>query len=80
MTDLKSRLQKDIDRKIDGVIKADDDTRILQEIDEYVITREIRKHLDKLIEGYSESIEAVKRKNNYPYNGVWISGYFGSGK
>jgi hypothetical protein len=80
MTDLKSILQKDIDRKIDGVIKADDDTRILQEIDEYVITREIKKHLDKLIEGYSESIEAVKRKNNYPYNGVWISGYFGSGK
>ncbi len=80
MIDLKSILQKDIDRKIDGVIKADDDTRILQEIDEYVITREIKKHLDKLIEGYSESIEAVKRKNNYPYNGVWISGYFGSGK
>ena len=80
MTDLKSILQKDIDRTIDGVIKADDDTRILQEIDEYVITREINKHLDKLIAGYSESIEAVKRKNNYPYNGVWISGYFGSGK
>ncbi|WP_319414782.1 DUF6079 family protein [Marispirochaeta aestuarii] len=80
MADLKSILVNDIERTIDGVIKADDRAHIRQEIEEYVITQEVAKHLDKFIEGYRESIEGVRRGENYPYNGVWISGYFGSGK
>lgn len=80
MTDLKTILKKKIDRTIDGVVKADDEGNILQEVEEYVITREINKHLDKLISGYSASVDAVKRNQGYAYNGVWISGYFGSGK
>lgn len=80
MTDLKTILKKRIDRTIDGVVKADDEGSILSEVEEYVITREIRKHLDKLISGYSASIEAVKRGSGFSYNGAWISGYFGSGK
>lgn len=80
MTDLKSILKNDIDRTIDGVIKADDKSSIRMEVEEYVLTREVVKHLDKLIEGYNESINEQKRGKTYPFNGVWISGYFGSGK
>ena len=62
---------KPVDRHIDGVIKADDDLRLLTEIEEYVITDEVRKALDKFLNQYLDS-KVV--------NGVWISGFFGSGK
>ena len=37
--------RKDVHRKIDTVIKADDQTNIFQEVDEYVVTREISNRL-----------------------------------
>jgi len=70
-------LKKDITRSIDGVIKASDESHLLQEVEEFVITKEIYRELKRFVESYSESIE---NSNNFPYNGVWISGYFGSGK
>ncbi len=77
MPALKDILAKDIGRDIDGVIKANDERHILQEVEEYVITREIERELKRLVEGYKE---ATLSRSAYPYNGVWISGYFGSGK
>ncbi|MDX9802207.1 MAG: BREX system P-loop protein BrxC, partial [Spirochaetia bacterium] len=64
----------------DGVIKADDELHAMQEVEEYVITQELKKHLGKLVDGYIDSIDKVKKNQTSPYNGVWISGYFGSGK
>ena len=77
MTTLKEILAKDISRDIDGVIKAEDERHLVQEVEEYVITKEIAKELRKLVEALKD---ATSEKGNYPYNGVWISGYFGSGK
>ena len=63
--------EKPIDRPIDGVIKADDDASLRTELEEYVITGEIGKRLGEFLDAY----------NNYSTaNGVWISGFFGSGK
>ena len=68
---LKEIFEKDIDRPIDSVIKADDEESILNELEEYVITNELEKHLNRFFQEY----------NNYTNkNGVWISGFFGSGK
>jgi len=68
---LKEIFQKPIDRAIEGVIKADDDSSLHLEIDEYVLTNEISKRLESFLNAY----------NNYEdANGVWISGFFGSGK
>lgn len=64
--------EKSIDRRIDGVIKADDDSHIFDEVMEYVLTKEITKNLTSLLEEYNDP-GSVK-------NGVWISGFFGSGK
>jgi hypothetical protein len=63
--------QKPVDRAIDGVIKADDEASLRIELDEYVVTTEIGRRLEDFLEAY----------NNYTTaNGVWISGFFGSGK
>lgn len=70
-------LKKDITRAIDGVIKANDESHLLQEVEEFVITRDIERDLKKLTESYGESIA---KGRSFPFNGVWISGYFGSGK
>ena len=68
---LKDIFEKPVDRAIDGVIKADDEASLRIELDEYVITGEIGQRLEQFLEAY----------NNYDTsNGVWISGFFGSGK
>jgi len=69
--------KKDINRNIEGVIKADNltDEAIFQEVDEYVITNDLNKKLDDFFAEYSLSIG--KPTQNI---GVWISGHFGSGK
>ncbi len=74
---IKEILKKDISRSIDGVIKASDESHLLQEVEEYVITREVDRELRRLVESYAKSID---KRSSFPFNGVWISGYFGSGK
>jgi len=63
--------EKDINRNIETVIKADDRAHISDEIAEYVITKEIYKKIQPLFDDYINYAGA---------NGVWISGFFGSGK
>jgi hypothetical protein len=62
---------KDIRRPIEGVIKADDVAHLGTEVEEYVLTGEAAKGLELLLEEYTSYTNA---------NGVWISGFFGSGK
>lgn len=62
---------KDINRSIEGVVKADDVHNLNVEIEEYVLTKDAASGLSDLLEAYT----------NYSHaNGVWISGFFGSGK
>ncbi|WP_312608293.1 BREX system P-loop protein BrxC [Agrobacterium pusense] len=68
---LKEIFRKPLDRPIEGVIKADDDASLRIELDEYVITKEIEKRLEQFLDAYT---------NYETANGVWISGFFGSGK
>ncbi|WP_027928180.1 BREX system P-loop protein BrxC [Amycolatopsis benzoatilytica] len=62
---------KDIQRPIEGVIKADDVAHLGTEVDEYVLTNEAAKGMEILLEEYTSYTNA---------NGVWISGFFGAGK
>ena len=67
----------DINRDINGVIKVaqNDERSIEQELREYIITRELRRHFNTFLNNYEKSL-------SYPTDkiGVWISGFFGSGK
>lgn len=72
--------ERDIHRSINGVVKADqlDESSVWQELDEFVVTRELNKHVATLVEvllSTLDSDEAAADKN-----GVWVSGFFGSGK
>ncbi len=74
---IRDMFSRKINREISGVVKVaqTDEKKIYQELDEYVVTREISKHLSKFYENYSRSINGKTDKM-----GVWISGFFGSGK
>lgn len=69
--------EKDITREIQGVIKVDqrDEEVIYNDLEEYVVTRELYKHLDTFFSAYIKSINGHTDKM-----GCWISGFFGSGK
>lgn len=71
MKRLNDIFKKDYARTIETVIKADDQEHIYQEVDEYVITRDVSKKLSDFFEAYNDAGGT---------NGVWISGFFGSGK
>ena len=63
--------EKPADRPMEGVIKADDDEHLAGEVEEYIVTNEVSKHLDTFLDVYNSGDSA---------QGVWISGFFGSGK
>lgn len=68
---------KSIDRDIKGVIKVaqNDEENVKQEIEEYVVTNELEVHFRDFFEAYQKGIDGLTDKM-----GVWISGFFGSGK
>ena len=74
---IKQLFQEDINRKINGVVKVDQNaTEILvQELDEYVITKDLKKHFITFFNNYGASLQEQTADI-----GVWISGFFGSGK
>ena len=74
---LQNIFKADINRDINGVIKVaqDDEQSIVQELSEYIITKELRRHFNTFLNHYERSLEQPTDKI-----GVWISGFFGSGK
>ncbi|WP_312046532.1 BREX system P-loop protein BrxC [Anaerotignum sp.] len=74
---IKNMFSKPIDRDIKGVIKVGqgDDENVKQELEEYVVTRELQKHFADFFASYKKGIVG-----NTDKMGVWISGFFGSGK
>ena len=74
---IQSMFKDDINRKINGVVKVDQDESsvLVQELNEYVITRELKKHFITFFNNYIESFNETTADI-----GVWISGFFGSGK
>lgn len=79
---IKDLFVKDITRSINGVIKADqlDEESIWNELDEYVVTRELDLRLRDFFGAYLKAVDNPKDPNVASTIGVWISGYFGSGK
>lgn len=70
---------KPLDRSINGVVKADqdDNATVYQELDEYIVTNELETHFRAFFESYATDLSDPSIANRV---GVWISGFFGSGK
>jgi hypothetical protein len=79
---IKNLFERDIFRPINGVVKADqlDESSVWQELDEFVITRELDQHFRKFISWYLETVDQGKKPDPTGKMGIWISGFFGSGK
>lgn len=74
---IKDIFAKSIDRDIKGVITIGDeqDANVKQELEEYVVTKELDNHFKDFFAAYAEGIH-----HDTTNMGVWISGFFGSGK
>lgn len=74
---IKEMFKDDIERKINGVVQVEQEKEdvIKQEVKEYVVTSELKKHYTQFFNEYSESFS--EPTDNV---GVWITGFFGSGK
>lgn len=74
---IKELFHKDIEREIQGVVVVDEkeETKAEQELEEFVVTEEMETHLDTFFETYNKAYTQPTDRV-----GVWISGFFGSGK
>ena len=79
---IRSLFAKDLRRPINGVVKADqlDEAVVWQELDEYVVTSELDRHFRNFFGAYASSLGNADDAAHTSGTGVWISGYFGSGK
>ena len=74
---IQDMFERDIDRDINGVVKVaqEDEAAVEQELSEYVVTRELGRHFASFFDSYEHALDTPTDKV-----GVWISGFFGSGK
>ncbi len=79
---IKELFAKPIGRPINGVIKADqrDDESVWQELDEYVATKQVTEYLRRFFDAYLAAVDNPNDPAVVSRMGVWVSGFFGSGK
>ena len=79
---IRALFSKPVDRPINGVIKADQDdaASVWQELEEYVVTKELDRHLRGFFTAFLNASDNVGDPRILGLIGVWISGFFGSGK
>ena len=70
-------VSKPIDRRIEKVItyESNNEDLLKQEILEYVATESIEKHMERLLDLFEDGMS----NGNFEI-GVWVSGFYGSGK
>jgi len=77
MTTMGDLLHRDLSRKIEEIIQVDqaDEQSVYDEITEYVATNSIREQYHQLFQAIAEAPSDPDERI-----GVWVSGFFGSGK
>lgn len=79
---IKELFVKSLERPINSVVKVDqlDTNTTWQELDEYVITTELRRHYRTFFDNYLKTLDNGNNSTLNSQIGVWVSGFFGSGK
>lgn len=79
---IKDLFEKNLFRPINGVVKAEqqEDAVVWQELEEYVLTKELDQHFRKFFDAYQAARRNAHDPNLSDRMGIWVSGFFGSGK
>lgn len=70
---IKEMFEKQIDRDIKGVIKVgqSDEENVYQELDEYVVTKELLKHFHDFFDNYEKGINNnTDKKSGYHVSSI----------
>jgi hypothetical protein len=74
-------IKRDIGVKIEGVVKVYDRAALASEFREYVITDKIEKELKEIFDTFTQVSDTLRRGGRpRDVMGMWVSGFFGSGK
>lgn len=78
---IRNMIKRDIGVKVEGVVKVFDHAALATEIREYIVTDKIEAELRKIFDTFTMVSETLRR-GGVPRDvmGVWVSGFFGSGK
>lgn len=70
--------RRPIDRPIEKVIDyyANDDTRLEREVEEYEVTDSVSRNLRRFLDFFGDGV----RTGQVSETGIWVSGFYGSGK
>lgn len=81
MTTVRETIKRDIGVKVEGVVKVFDRSALANEVREYVVTDKIEDELKRIVDSFTQVSEAIRRGGaSRDVVGMWVSGFFGSGK
>jgi len=74
-------IKRDIGVKVEGVVKVYDDAALATEMREFVVTDKIEDELKRIVDTFTQVSETLRLGGtSRDVMGIWISGFFGSGK
>lgn len=81
MTTIADVIRRDLGAKVEGVVKVFDDAALAGEVREYVVTDRIELELRRILDTFTLTSQTLRRGGaTRDVMGVWLSGFFGSGK
>jgi Family of unknown function (DUF6079) len=81
MTTVRDVITRDIGLEIEGVVKVFDEKTLRIDIREYVVTDKIEQELERVFGTFTQVSETLRRGGPArDVMGIWVSGFFGSGK
>lgn len=81
MSTVREIIKRDIGAKVEGVVKVFDRSTLSAEMREYVVTDKIEDELRRILDTFTQVSETLRRgAPSRDVMGIWVSGFFGSGK
>ncbi len=81
MTKVRDIIKRDIGVKVEGVVKVFDQAALATEMREYVVTDKIEDELKRILDTFTRVSETLRHGGPArDVMGIWVSGFFGSGK
>jgi len=80
-TTIRELIRRDIGVKVEGVVKVFDRSALATELREYVLTDKVEEELKRILDTYTSVSDTLRRGgHSRDVCGIWLSGFFGSGK